>query len=382
MARYSPEVVFDALAARPDGAAVLGLRGARIAVVGGFVRDSLIGREPREIDLVIEGDVSSVAAKLGGRQTPHPAFLACHVARDGWTIELTQARRERYARPGALPIVQPASIEEDLARRDFSVNTIAVTLADRRLIAPAGALEDLSNGVLRVLHEDSFVDDPTRVMRLARYRARLGFGVEPLTARLAELARLDTVSGARIGAELRLIAGDDQSLAALAQLRGKLPVALDLELAARALALAPSDADRQLVVLASILRDASEDWLESLELTARERNAIGFAARGERLAAEVGAAQTPGELAELLSPVPAEAAAVLGALGPAAATRSWFEALRHVRLEISGDDLLAAGIPAGPQVGERLARTLRRKRDGLLVAGRQAELESALEALP
>ena len=126
--RTQAEVVLDALAGRPDGAAVRALRGVRAAVVGGFVRDTLIGRVPREIDLVVEGDTAEIAAALGGTLTSYESFLAARVSGDGWSIDITQARRERYAHAGALPDVEPATLEEDLGRRDFTVNAIAVPL--------------------------------------------------------------------------------------------------------------------------------------------------------------------------------------------------------------------------------------------------------------
>jgi len=140
---FRPQAALSALARRPEGAAAMALVGLRVAAVGGFVRDALIGREPRELDLVVEGDPAEVARQLGGEVVRHPQFLACHVSRDGWSIEVTGARTERYPRPGALPLVAPASIEADLVRRDFTVNAIAVTL-EGELIAPPGALDDLA----------------------------------------------------------------------------------------------------------------------------------------------------------------------------------------------------------------------------------------------
>ena len=126
-------------------------------------------------------------------------------------FDLARARRERYAHPGALPDVEPASIDEDLRRRDFTVNALALALGGPRrgeLVAAPRALDDLAAGTLRVLHDASFRDDPTRLLRLARYGGRLGFSPDERTARLAREAigdgALATVSGGRQGAELRL----------------------------------------------------------------------------------------------------------------------------------------------------------------------------------
>src|SRR5581483_2486520 len=131
---------------------------------------------------------------------------------DGHRYDFARARRERYPRPGALPEVEPASIAEDLRRRDFTVNATALALGGDdagTLLSVDNALEDLSDQQLRVLHDASFTDDPTRLLRMARYAARLSWAIEPHTLNLARAAiatgALDTVSGARLGAELRLL---------------------------------------------------------------------------------------------------------------------------------------------------------------------------------
>lgn len=375
--------MLDALARRPDGAAVLALADSGAAVVGGFVRDTLLGLEPREVDVVVDGDAEGFARRFGGSVVTHAAFGTARAVKDGWSIDVAAARRERYPQPGALPLVEPATLAEDLERRDFGANALAVTLADGELVATAGALEDLAARRLRVLHERSFIDDPTRVMRLARYRHRLGFTVEAHTAALAEAATLETLSGARVATELRLALLEPDPLAPLADLQGKLPIVVDRSLVERALALAPADTDRQLVIFGAIAGNAAAaDWLASLELTVHERAVLELAGQTERLAAEIAAAGSASALRDSLRGIPAEIVAIAGALGPAAAARRWLEELRGVELEIGGDDLLAAGVPAGPGLGARLERTLRRKLDGGLAPGRAAELASALEDGP
>src|SRR4051794_40345423 len=170
-------------------------------VVGGAVRDVLLGRPPRELDVVVEGDAVALARRLGEPDAVHERFGTARVG----DVDLAAARTETYAAPGALPDVRlGATIEDDLARRDFTVNALAVRLADGTGVGRPGALEDLEARVLRVLHERSFVDDPTRVLRLRRYAARLGFAPDAATARLAADADFGTVSGDRLGAELRL----------------------------------------------------------------------------------------------------------------------------------------------------------------------------------
>ena len=169
-------------------------------VVGGAVRDALLGRDPRDLDLVVEGDAAEVARRLGEEPLLHERF---GTATANGVVNLAAARRERYEQPGALPEVElGAPIAEDLARRDFTVNAIAVRLADGELQAVPGALEDLAARRLRVLHDGSFLDDPTRLLRLVRYAARLRFQIEQATAR----------AGVRGGRGRR--AGDGHALAA------------------------------------------------------------------------------------------------------------------------------------------------------------------------
>ena len=189
-----------------------------VYVVGGAVRDLLLGREPRELDFVVEGDALAVARRVGGRVVAHERFGTATVSVPGATFDLASARRERYERPGALPEVElGATLREDLERRDFTVNAIALHLADGELTWVPRAHEDLDARRLRVLHDRSFIDDPTRLLRLVRYAARLGFEPEERTDRLAAEAiaggALDTVTGSRLGAELRLLLREPQPAA-------------------------------------------------------------------------------------------------------------------------------------------------------------------------
>ena len=166
-----------------------------VHAVGGAVRDVLLGRTPRELDLVVEGDAVEVARRAaertGGTLTVHDRFGTATVQADGFAFDLAGARRERYPRPGALPEVElGATLRDDLERRDFTVNAMAIGLADGALTTWAGARDDLAAGVLRVLHAGSFVDDPTRMLRLVRYAARLGFRPDPQTDALIDPAAL------------------------------------------------------------------------------------------------------------------------------------------------------------------------------------------------
>jgi len=373
--------------------------GQHLWVVGGAVRDLLLGGEPVDLDLVVEGDPEPIVRRLGAPARVHDRFATATVSLDGVSYDFARARRESYARPGALPEVVPASIEEDLARRDFTVNALALGLGGRRrgeLVAFPGALSDLRGATLRVLHEVSFIDDPTRLLRLARYAARLGFSADDHTLALAGAAvrggALDTVSGPRLGSELVLLIDEDDPVGALGQLRAlELDRALatdfgllDPKAAEQALELLPAGGDRGAVALgAASMRMAPKDLsqrLDRLGFEAGRRDLIVIVAgRARSLAAALAGASRPSEIAAAVGAGPPELVALAGALGPVQAATAWLDELRHVELEIGGHDLLAAGVAAGPMIGAGLRAARAAKLDGE-AHGRGSELSHALRA--
>ena len=373
----------DVLRADPCGARLLRAfaPGEGVHLVGGAVRDLLLGRPWRELDVVVEGDVDAAAARLGGEVAAHERFGTARVRAGDCAFDLVRARAESYAHPGALPDVRPGTLDDDLHRRDVTVNAMALRL-DGTLAAVEGALEDLEARVLRVLHDASFVDDPTRVWRVARYAARLGFDVDPHTRALAAAADPTTVSGDRLGAELRLALAEPDPLAALqavAELNAAyLPEGFDPRprALADALDVLPADGRRDLLTLAACAAGmdarALLAWLDDMGFVAAERDRVAAASRystGEPLRA----ARTNAEVARAARGAPVEAVALAGGEN----ARRWLADLRDVRLEINGDDLLAAGVPQGPEIGARLQRALDRKLDGE-IAGREQELATAL----
>lgn len=386
--------------ALPAGAPLLSrLKGEPgVFVVGGAVRDLLLGGRPIDLDVVVEGDPGPIVSRLGGQAIVYDRFGTSTVLLDRFSYDIARARRETYPRPGALPEVSEGTLEEDLRRRDFTVNAIAVALGGTdagELRSFPGALEDLGDRRLRILHERSFLDDPTRLLRLARYRARLGFEIEERTLELAREAigqgALATVSCPRIGNELRLLAREQDPLAALLALRELgLDRAIDARfglhdeaLARRALALLPADgrADRLALALASQQLPLEElrPLLDRLGFEAEERDGVLAAAtRAARLAHELQAATRPSQIATAAYGAAPELVALAGAIGPAEAAREWLERLRHVKLEIDGRDLLRAGVPEGPAIGRGLRSALAAKLDGE-ARSREEELAAALQ---
>lgn len=376
--------------------------GPRCFLVGGAVRDLLLEREPLDVDVAVEGDAEAVAARvadaLGGEVRAHERFgTATVVAGGADAVNLARTRRETYAAPGALPDVEPAGLTDDLARRDFTVNALALDLtADKALVDPHGGQEDLRDGLIRILHPASFRDDPTRLLRAVRYAARLDFQLEAVTERLAREASqegaLGTVSGSRIRDELIDLLTEDEAPRAAELLRDlDLDVALheglhaDSELVASAkLGAAETGADPALVALAALaiggVGASLAAWIDGLGLLAAERDAVLRAAeRAPDLAHGLRSELRPSELRALLDGEPPEALALALALGsPAKPVLDYVSRLRAVRLEIDGNDLLAAGLAESPALGRALDATLARKLDGE-VHGRDEELRVALE---
>ena len=346
--------------------------GTPVYLVGGAVRDLLLGRERGDVDVAVEGDAIALARSLGGEVREHERFGTATVRLGELDVDLAATRAEEYARPGALPEVRPATLAEDLSRRDFTVNAIALPLhAPDRPIDPHGGRVDLRAGLLRVLHRGSFADDPTRALRAARYAARFGFRLEPETEAALREADPTTVSADRIEAELARIVAEEEWRRALELLEEwGLAEGADLELIAAVRETLARPPWLGTVPPASAMLIAGGPacgaYVPSAEPlhAARELAAVG-PAPPSRLA----------EAARVASPISLVIARALGA--------GWLDSFigdwRRVRLEIDGDDLLAAGIEQGPAVGRGLAAALAAKLDGE-ISGREAELETALAA--
>jgi len=208
---YFPKELLELLRDTSKEASKLG---QRVYLVGGIVRDLLLGYPNFDLDLVTEGDAVELANRIarisGAGLVIYPRFSTAKIKSGDFAIDIATARSETYARPGALPAVTPSSIEKDLFRRDFSINAMAISLTAEdygQLLDPHRGKDDLHSHLIRILHPDSFSDDATRILRAIRYEQRLGFNLERETARLLkrDISMLDTISGDRIRHELELI---------------------------------------------------------------------------------------------------------------------------------------------------------------------------------
>lgn len=384
-----------------------------VYAVGGSIRDLLLERPPRDLDLVVVGDglafADRIGAALGVGVTSSRRFLTAELETpDGRRLDVSTARRETYRSPGALPDVEPAGIEEDLARRDFTVNTFGIGIAADAppgILADPRAREDLEAGRLRVLHEGSFADDPTRILRGVALELRLGFRLEDTTERLAGTATvaaaIAAVSGQRIWQELAPMLGSDPvpALARLEDLRVLAAISPDLRFdeAARrrlegALAVRRSlaaieareeEGDRAATALLALAWD--------LDVGARSRLAGRLALPNRYRRPLLGEAWSTGEwLRSTGSRRPSEIHAKLARLsldelalvgwsagdaGEDAVERELTE-WRRVSLSVDAGDLLRRGVPSGPAIGRSLEATLRARLDGRIAA--DEELDYAL----
>ncbi len=209
----------DVLQLLHAGTEIASEQGQSLYLVGGVVRDLLLGRANFDLDLVVEGDAIKLASLLGQREggevVVHPRFGTAKFRRGGLAFDLATARAETYSRPGVLPAVHPGSIEDDLRRRDFTINAMAINLSGDsfgKLIDPYGGESDLKLKLIRILHQRSFIDDATRILRALRYEMRLGFQLEAGTEELLrrDVAMLHTMTGERIRHELELILAEER----------------------------------------------------------------------------------------------------------------------------------------------------------------------------
>ena len=407
-------------------------RGERVYLVGGLVRDLLLGLPHRDLDLTIEGEGGDFAEALadsvgageaGGSVLHHTEFrTAVYTAPDGFEIDLVTARRESYPAPASLPRVEPGDLASDLGRRDFAANALAIRIAPE----PAPELIDLFDGAgdlerrhLRVLHSASFVDDPTRILRGVRLEARLGFRFDPGTEELARAAARDGVfshlSGSRLRHELVFLLEEPGIaipalarlaglgvLAALApegapELRWTPEIEADLLRTEAALAepwaerLADTGLRRWRLLWMALTRplggDAEVDPLqERLLLEGADAKVLaGFAGRLSRtrqaLSQRSGAAR-PHQVVEALAHLSGEELLLLRidsdpAVREAAAL--YVDTLRALPIALRGADLRAQGIPPGPALGEALRAVRRARWDGEI--GPEEELAFALTHL-
>ncbi|MSQ12106.1 MAG: CCA tRNA nucleotidyltransferase [Dehalococcoidia bacterium] len=359
-------------------------------LVGGSVRDLLLDRPVLDLDLVVEGDAAALAsrfaAELGGSITARSQFGTVKLKTAADVLDIATARTESYAHPGALPTVRPGAFNDDLARRDFTINTLAIHLSPAQfgvLVDPFGGAQDLRDGLLRVLHERSFQDDATRMLRGVRYEARLGFRMDAATEKLAQRdARfLGTISPDRLRRELQRMLGESHPERCLSRAQGL--GLLDAMLPGLAWPPSPlnavtlhGQAPAPTVFLALMTWPLSEEQAEifvrRLNLSGRARGLVWDTARLRRglplLNQRELRPSAAYQLLRALEPDAIQAALVLLEGQPDLAVArerltSYLELWREVRPRLTPPMLLALGVPPGPLVGRYLERLLANRLD-------------------
>jgi tRNA nucleotidyltransferase/poly(A) polymerase len=354
-------------------------KGVRPFLVGGPVRDLLLGRHVIDIDLTLEDGSStfarSLAKRIEGRVRSFPQFLTYKVTAEGLPeIDIATARKERYRKPGALPSVTAGRLADDLVRRDFSINAMAMDLGEGRLVDPTGGEADLQTRTLRVLHDRSFIDDPTRIFRALRLAARLEFTLEARTAELLREAiregALETVTRERIWRELFLAMDEDDAPEIVTTLReaGALDLLLGSAGEPRALRQrleevekqieADAAVDRQVVYTGAMLvgADANAGQFEGAGFSQkRTKNILQIAHDLPRLEREVAQASSEAQRFRIYKTVPPEMLAILAADHESEAPSvARYRDYRNFKLPLRGNDL---EVPAGPHVARALERT-------------------------
>ncbi len=382
-----------------------------VYLVGGTVRDILLGEPNFDVDVAVEGDAIALAKRLAealnGRVRAHTKFgTAVVVYGDDERVDVVTARTEFYDAPASLPSVEHATIREDLFRRDFTVNAMAVSLKGEdfgRLVDPFRGRPDLDAATIRVLHNLSFIDDPTRIFRAIRYESRYGLRMDEHTQRLArgtiEMGLVGDLSSARLRDELVALLDEGDAGASILRLAelgaGQ---AIHPHLAADEEAVALLERLRELndryatgipawrLAFAALARklppDEIYDWLQRLKVQRRDAEQIAHAVTvGPRLVERLrGDEPDPAEIVALAEPYAPDAPLYALALDDPQPLHEYFERLRDVRLEVSGADLAELGVGESPQVGEILAELRRRKLNGQL-DGRESELAAARELI-
>ncbi len=396
-------------------AALAGEAGLPVYVVGGFVRDLLLDRETLNIDLMVEGDglhfARELSHKLNTRLTPHSRFGTSVLSfSDGTHLDVATARRESYKEPAALPTVTPGTIEEDMERRDFSINSLAIKLdsdGERPLLDFNNGLADLNKKIIRALHPASFIDDPTRIFRAVRFEQRLSFQLDPetetwLRSSLDE-GMVDKLSGHRLYNEVEAILKENRVVPCLERLQsldvlktihaslcwqenefnmfGKLEQLFQDSANRECL----GEADRPLTWLNAMffcLDDASfENVVERLDLEGK----TGTQLRQDRQHSQT-LLQTFGlnkefsteDIYDLFSPGSVESAYLLLAVSGKETLRNslirYYSDLRHKgELSLNGDDLIRLGLKPGP-LFQDIFRELRRARlDGVIHTSSEEE---------
>lgn len=374
--------------------------GQRLYLVGGVVRDLLLGRPIFDLDLVVEGDALKLAEELARvtqeRLTTHRHFGTAKLSYKDFSIDITTARRETYAKPGALPTVQPGTITDDLFRRDFSINAMAICLNRERygeLIDPYNGKHDLDHRLIRVLHERSFIDDATRILRALRYEQRLGFTLESRTLQLLQrdIPMLDTISNERVRYDLELILKEEMPEQILKRahqlgvlqkiypsLKGNGWLAKKFQEARQLIRKSPPLPLYLSLLVYSLTETETEQFISRINPPKKLARALHDTLHLKKYLLELTEPSLkPSQIYLLLceyTPTAIQANAIASDSSLIRQRLKLFlDKLRYVKPLLNGEDLKRIGIPGGPQLGEVLKVLHEAKLNGKVKTRRDEE---------
>ena len=354
------------------------LRECSLYVVGGVIRDTLLNdsesdSEALDLDLALDGNPTPffevIAEAAAGSPTIHDRFgTASAKLPDGTSIDLARTRAERYPAAGALPIVTPAPIDVDLGRRDFTVNATALALVGPNageLLDPYGGVADTQSRLIRTLHAESFRDDPTRLIRAARYASRMNGTItrQTLVDARRERIHLAVLSVNRFGDAWRLLLSERNSKSALQIARRlKLSQSRDQRWVIPTPAVAAAESAEHFWAAVGLLadQDGIEEWLpQSVGLNRSERSAIVAGASLRSARRSIGSIRRPSRIAARLDGLPeavVEVAAQVWAGSSGRAVATYLQRRESVSSPISARQLIEIGITPGPELGQWLNR--------------------------
>lgn len=358
-------------------------------IVGGAIRDLLMTRPLNDLDFAVEGDAiefsNMLAASLHGEVIMRSQFETCKVNALGVIVDIAMTRKEIYPFPGALPTVSRSEIAEDLLRRDFTINAIALRLVPKPIVVldPNQGQSDINQGLVRILHQESFNDDPTRILRAIRYEQRLGFCLAPTTEEFLkrDLTQLAAITGERIRQELTLIFDEPRAsnillrAAELGILNAVYPHFPDSQTLRSSLSsLQHAGNSHSMPYLAALTHHMNQSQVQELAKrlnsprtwTKVSTDIITARTRINKLSPS----QRPSQVYKLLHDVGDEALQ-FGYLTAASnetkkIVRHYLKNWRYVRSKLNGQDLISLGVPEGPLVKEILELLLEAQLDGLV----------------
>ena len=369
-------------------------------IVGGVVRDLFLGRANFDFDLVVEGDAISLAQRLArdsqAKLTIHSHFGTAKLDYPGFSLDLATARSETYSKPGALPTVKPGDLKDDLIRRDFSINAMALHLNPQRfgeLIDLYHGKDDLEHRLIRILHPNSFIDDATRILRAIRYEQRLGFTLEAETEKLLrrDVTMLDTISGDRIRHELELILKEDKpeldlwragELGVLHQLHPSLKsngwLSQKFEQARQSYKQTSLPSLYLCLLIHNLTDKENEEFISRLNFPKNSAQAMRHTLH---LKAQLHSLANPrlkqSDIYQSLHSYATTAiqANALASESPIASQhlQLYLAKLRLIKPLLNGEDLKRMGIPAGPKIGEILSALHKARLNGEVKTRRDEE---------